>query len=231
MVGPQAVERLKGSRVIVFGVGGVGGYVVEVLARSGVGEIAIVDADTVSVTNLNRQILALHSTVGERKVDVCAKRIKDINPDCRVAVHDMFYLPENADEIDLSRYDYVVDCIDTVKAKIELIRRCKELQVPIICSMGTANKVSPFGLKLTDLSKTNIDPLARVMRKKLRKIGIEHVEVLYSEEEPRRYGASDEALDSNSHPIPASNAYVPAIAGLMIGGEVARRLMGDDDQQ
>lgn len=227
LIGENAVANIRQSKVAVFGVGGVGGYVVEVLARSGVGSICIIDNDKVNITNINRQIIALHSTIGEYKVDALEKRILDINPDCNVIKHKMFYLPDNADEIDLTGYDYVIDCIDTVAAKIELIKRCKSLSIPIICSMGTANKMNPLAFRITDLSKTNIDPLARVLRKKLRKIGITSLDVLYSEEQPRRLG-NETLTDENTHPTPASNAFVPAAAGLIIGGEVVKRLMARD---
>ncbi len=224
LIGENAVANIRQSKVAVFGVGGVGGYVVEVLARSGVGSICIIDNDKVNMTNINRQIIALHSTIGEYKVDALEKRILDINPDCNVIKHKMFYLPDNADEIDLTGYDYVIDCIDTVAAKIELIKRCKSFSIPIICSMGTANKMNPLAFRITDLSKTNIDPLARVLRKKLRKIGITSLDVLYSEEQPQRLG-NETLTDENTHPTPASNAFVPAAAGLIIGGEVVKRLM------
>lgn len=224
LIGENAVANIRQSKVAVFGVGGVGGYVVEILARSGVGSICIIDNDKVNITNINRQIIALHSTIGEYKVDALEKRILDINPDCNVIKYKMFYLPDNADEIDLTGYDYVIDCIDTVAAKIELIKRCKSFSIPIICSMGTANKMNPLAFRITDLSKTNIDPLARVLRKKLRKIGITSLDVLYSEEQPRRLG-SEEITNNNAHPTPASNAFVPAAAGLIIGGEVVKRLM------
>lgn len=227
LIGENAVANIRQSKVAVFGVGGVGGYVVEVLARSGVGSICIIDNDKVNITNINRQIIALHSTIGEYKVDALEKRILDINPDCNVIKHKMFYLPDNADEIDLTGYDYVIDCIDTVAAKIELIKRCKSLSIPIICSMGTANKMNPLAFRITDLSKTNIDPLARVLRKKLRKIGITSLDVLYSEEQPQRLG-NETLTDENTHPTPASNAFVPAAAGLIIGGEVVKRLMARD---
>lgn len=227
LIGENAVANIRQSKVAVFGVGGVGGYVVEVLARSGVGCICIIDNDKVNITNINRQIIALHSTIGEYKVDALEKRILDINPDCNVIKYKMFYLPDNADEIDLTGYDYVIDCIDTVTAKIELIKRCKSFSIPIICSMGTANKMNPLAFRITDLSKTNIDPLARVLRKKLRKIGITSLDVLYSEEQPQRLG-NETLTDENTHPTPASNAFVPAAAGLIIGGEVVKRLMARD---
>ncbi len=217
LFGDKAIETLKTAKVAVFGIGGVGGYATEVLARSGVGYIALFDHDRVSETNLNRQIIALHSTIGRLKVDVAEERIKDINPECIVEKHDMFYLPEVADEIDLSKFDYVVDCVDTIKAKLELIRRCHRLGVPVISSMGAANKIDPTAFKVSDLHKTQIDPLAKVLRKTLRKEGIEHVKVVYSEETPKLSAESREQL--------GSNAFVPAAAGLIVGGEVVKDLI------
>lgn len=216
LFGEAAIERLKASKVAVFGIGGVGGYATEVLARSGVGHIAIFDHDRVALSNLNRQIIALHSTLGKLKVDVAAERILDINPDCIVEKHDMFYLPENAEEIDLQAFDYVIDCVDTVKAKLELIRRCHRLGVRIISSMGAANKMDATAFRVSDLAKTQIDPLAKVLRKTLRKEGIEHVKVVYSEELPKLSAEKREGL--------GSNAYVPAAAGLIVGGEVVKDL-------
>lgn len=232
LFGREALERLAKAKVAVFGVGGVGGYAVEVLARSGVGTLALVDNDCVSLSNLNRQLIALHSTVGRLKVDVFAERIHDINPDCIVRKFPMFYLPENADEIALTDYDYVVDCIDTVKAKLELIRRCHRLDIPIISSMGAANKLDPTAFRVSDISKTSMDPLAKVLRKTLRKEGILHFKVVYSEEEPRQPIIEDEesrreaeALAANGRrSLPASCAFVPAAAGLIIGGEVIKEL-------
>lgn len=232
LFGREALERLAKAKVAVFGVGGVGGYAVEVLARSGVGTLALVDNDCVSLSNLNRQLIALHSTVGHLKVDVFAERIHDINPDCIVRKFPMFYLPENADEIALTDYDYVIDCIDTVKAKLELIRRCHRLDIPIISSMGAANKLDPTAFRVSDISKTSMDPLAKVLRKTLRKEGILHFKVVYSEEEPRQPIIEDEesrreaeALAANGRrSLPASCAFVPAAAGLIIGGEVVKEL-------
>lgn len=227
LLGDDAIRRLAEARVAVFGVGGVGGYVVEVLARSGVGAIDLVDNDTVNITNINRQIIALHSTIGMAKVDVAERRIKDINPDCNVMKYRLFYLPDNADAIDLARYDYVVDCIDTVTAKIELIRRCKSLDIPIICSMGTANKMDPTQFRIADIYQTSIDPLAKILRKKLRHIGIQHLKVVYSLEEPMKPYTEYEPEGSREsrRPTPASNAFVPAAAGLVIGGEVVKEII------
>lgn len=228
LFGNDAIERLKGCRVAVFGIGGVGGYATEVLARSGVGHLELFDNDQVNVTNINRQIVALHSTLGQYKVDVAADRIHDINPECMVVPHRMFYLPECADEVDLAQFDYVVDCIDTVQAKLELVRRCHRLGVPIICSMGAANKLNPSGFRVADLSKTSVDPLAKVMRQTLRREGIYHVKVVFSEEIPMRPVEPNDDAQKNEkrRSIPASNAFVPPAAGLFIGGEVVKNLIG-----
>lgn len=239
MVGRPALDTLAGSRVAVFGIGGVGGYVVEVLARSGVGALDLFDDDKVCMTNINRQIYALLSTIGQYKVDVAYERIRDINPRCIVRRYQMFYLPQNADDIDLSPYDYVVDCIDTVKAKLELVRRCHKLCIPVISCMGAANKLDPTAFRVADLSKTNMDPLAKVMRKQLRKEGILHLKVVYSEEQPLRpidqpeiscrmhciCPDKDMRKCTDRRDIPASNAFVPAAAGLIVGGEVVKDLI------
>jgi tRNA A37 threonylcarbamoyladenosine dehydratase len=230
LLGTDALLTLAHSHVAVFGVGGVGGYVVEVLARSGVGALDIFDNDLVDETNINRQIIALHSTIGKPKVEVMRDRVLDINPQCQVNVHRMFYLPENADEVDLKAFNYVVDCIDTVAAKLELIRRCDALQVPLICAMGAANKLNPMGFKVVNLSQTNMDPLAKILRKKLRREGIAFPKVVYSEETPlpsfpidAGEGAMDDA--QTKRPVPASNAFVPAAAGLLMGSEVVKDLL------
>ena len=185
LVGDEAIRRLEEARVAVFGVGGVGGFCVEALARAGVGALDLYDDDTVSESNLNRQIVALHSTLGQPKAEVMAGRVRDINPACQVRAIRMFYLPQNAGQVDLSQYDYVVDCIDTVAAKLELVTRCTALQVRIISAMGSGNKLDPTAFQVSDLSRTQGCPLARVMRKELRRRGIEHLKVVWSPEEPR----------------------------------------------
>lgn len=227
LLGKAALDTLAQARVAVFGVGGVGGYAVEVLARSGVGAIDLIDNDTVSVSNINRQIIATTRTLGMAKVDVAKARILDINPQCKVVTHKMFYVVANADEMDLSIYDYVIDCIDTVSAKMELVRRCTRLGVPIICSMGAANKLDATAFRVADISKTDIDPLARIMRKRLRREGIRHFKCVFSAEQPLR--PLDEhgnpVLADGSRPTPASNAFVPAAAGLVVGGEVVKDLL------
>jgi tRNA A37 threonylcarbamoyladenosine dehydratase len=226
LVGEDALTRYRAARVAVFGVGGVGGYVCEGLARAGIGALDLFDHDTVSLSNINRQIIALHSTVGQNKVDVMAARIADINPDCCVGRYPIFYLPENADEIDLSRYDYIVDAIDTVSAKIELAVRAHTLGIPIIASMGTGNKLDPFAFRIADISKTDTCPLAKVMRRELRARGIHHMKVLFSKELPRKPIALEGSAQENrggkiSH---ASIATIPSVAGLMIANEILRDL-------
>lgn len=238
-MGKPALNTLMGSRIAVFGVGGVGGYVVEALVRSGLGEIDLIDDDRVCLTNVNRQVIATLSTVGKHKVDVCEERIHDINRRCIVHKYQMFYLPEFADKIDISQFDYVVDCIDTVKAKLDLIKRCHDLKVPIISCMGAANKMDASLFKVSDISKTQMDPLAKVIRKKLRKMGIKKLKVVWSEEEPLR-PIDDPDISCRFHcicpnkdmrkctdrrDIPASNAFVPATAGLICGGEVIKDLI------
>ena len=225
MLGEEAVAKLKSSRVAVFGVGGVGGYVVEALARSGVGTLDLIDDDTVSLTNLNRQIIALHSTLGMHKVDAAKARILDINPDCIVNAHKTFFLPETAAQFDFAQYDYVVDAIDTVSGKIELAVRCQDAGVPLISCMGAGNKLDPTAFVVTDISKTSVCPLARVMRRELKKRGIEHMKVVYSTEpaQPQK-GAPDESEAGIRRSVPASNAFVPAVAGLIAAGEVIKTL-------
>lgn len=214
LVGDEPLERLKNAKIAVFGVGGVGGYAVEALARSGVGTLHLYDDDTVSESNLNRQIAALHSTLGQPKAQVMARRILDINPDCQVRAVELFYLPENADSVDLSAYDYVVDAIDTVSAKLELAQRCHALGVPLISCMGSGNKLDPSGFRVTDLYKTQGCPLARVMRKELRRRGVPALKVVFSPEEPRPTGVR----------TPGSVSFVPGAAGLVLAGAVVRAL-------
>ena len=223
VLGDGAMERLKNARVAVFGIGGVGGYVAEALARSGVGALDLIDKDDVSITNINRQIVALHSTVGRAKTEVMRERIADINPNCRVTEHKIFYLPENADELDLSAYDFVVDAIDTVTAKLELAVRTRALGVPFIACLGTGNKVDPSRLKISDVSKTSVCPLARVMRRELKARGINHLTVLWSDEEPIK-----SKITEDGRPVPASTAFVPSAAGLMIASHVVRELTTSD---
>ena len=234
LTGDEPLERLQQAKVAVFGVGGVGGYCVEALARSGVGTLHLYDDDTVSESNLNRQIAALHSTIGQPKAEVMARRVLDINPDCQVKAIQMYYLPSNADTVDLSQYDYVVDCIDTVTAKLELVSRCIASQIKIISAMGTGNKFDPSALTITDISKTQGCPLARTMRKELRKRGIHHLKVVYSTELPTSptHPADQETPETpNTRPgstarrdTPGSTPFVPAAAGLLLASAVARDL-------
>ena len=225
LVGRDAVSNLKSKKVIVFGVGGVGGYVCEALCRSGVGRIDVVDNDTVSTTNINRQIIATTKTVGMNKTTVMAERMKEINPDISVKEFNMFYLPETADEIDLSEYDFVVDAIDTVSGKMELVIRCQRLGVPLVSSMGTGNKLDPTKIVVTDIYKTKICPLARVMRNLCKKNGIKKLAVVYSEEEPKTPLFQPEENDNPGKSIPASSAFVPPCAGLTIASYVVNNLL------
>ena len=223
LLGEESVVRLMKARVAVFGIGGVGGHVCEALARSGVGALDLFDRDTVSVSNLNRQIIALHSTVGRPKVEVMRERILDINPRAEVGAYELFYLPENADTVDLSQYDYIADCIDTVSAKVELICRAKKAGVPIISAMGAGNKLDPSRFTVTDLAKTEGCPLARVMRQTLRRHGIVHLPVVFSPEPPASIQTSL-SEDGVRRSVPASVAFVPAAAGLVMAGEIIRNL-------
>lgn len=223
LLGKEAVNRLSRARVAVFGVGGVGGYVAEALARSGIGCLELIDKDQVSLSNINRQIIALHSTIGRFKAEVMRDRIKDINPDAEVYVHNCFFLPETADSFDFSSYDYVVDAVDNVTAKLELAARASEAGVPVISSMGAGNKLHPELFKVADIYKTSVCPLARVMRRELKKRGIRKLKVLYSEEQPRESGRYEKGQR-----ITASIAFVPSVAGLMIAGEVIRDLICRD---
>ena len=222
LLGDEGLEKLKKSRVAVFGVGGVGGYVVEALARSGVGALDLIDMDRVSESNINRQIIALHSTIGKLKTEVAGMRAKDINPDICVRMHNVFYLPETAVQFDFSNYDYVVDAIDTVSGKISIIERANEANVPVISSMGTGNKLDPTQFEVADISKTSVCPLARVMRRELKKRGIQHLKVVYSKEEAMSSPLKDEESGKS---IPGSVAFVPSVAGLINAREVIKDLI------
>lgn len=235
LIGQESMRRLSSKRVAIFGVGGVGGYTAEALARCGVGALDLFDNDTVSFSNLNRQIIALHSTVGRFKVDVMCERILDINPNASVLVHRVFYLPENADKYDLSVYDYVVDAIDTVSGKLEIIVRCKKAGVRVISAMGAGNKLDPTRFEVSDIYKTSVCPLARVMRRELRSRGVKDLKVVYSREEPVRSEPGsrtgnerfrDEKETAVSGRVPGSVSFVPSAAGLIIAGEVVRELAG-----
>ena len=221
--GKEAMERIASSHVAVFGIGGVGGYVVEALARTGVGALDLIDSDKVATSNLNRQIIATRSTIGRFKVDVAAERIADINPDCKVKTFKTFYLPETADLFDFSEYDYVVDAIDTVTGKLTLIENAKAAGVPIISSMGAGNKVNPAAFEVADIYKTSICPLAKVMRHECKKRGIKSLKVVYSKEEPRT--PLELIQEGSRRSIPGSTAFVPSVAGLIIAGEIINDLI------
>lgn len=227
LFGADAIDALSKKKVIVFGVGGVGGYVCEALCRSGIGEIAIVDSDSVARSNINRQIIATTSTLGKKKVDVMRDRLLDINPSIVVKTYPTYYLPENADDIDLCGFDHIVDAIDTVSAKLELCVRASALNIPIISSMGTGNKTDPTRLRVCDITKTHTCPLARVMRRELRVRGIDHLKVVFSDEEP----TSADSVDRDEHGkrSPASCAFVPPVAGLLIAREVVLDLISKKD--
>lgn len=222
LIGKDALATLKKSRVAVFGAGGVGGYVIEALARIGVGAIDIIDNDTVSVSNINRQIIALRSTIGLLKTEVVKKRVEDINPECKVTVYETFVLPENIDTFDFGKYDYVVDAIDTVSGKLAIIEKAYNEDVPVISSMGTGNKLDPTKFSVTDISKTSVCPLARVMRYELKKRGIKKLKVLFSTEEPIKPNTEK---DERGKVPPGSISFVPSVAGLIIGGEVIKDLI------
>lgn len=223
LLGQAAMEKLAHSRVAVFGIGGVGGYVCEALARSGVGELDLIDNDRVCLTNLNRQIIATHKTIGRYKTEVMRERILEINPEAVVRVHQCFFLPDNAEQFPFPEYDYVVDAVDTVTAKIELILRAQESGAPVISSMGAGNKLDAGAFRTADIYETKVCPLARVMRRELRKRHVERLKVVYSEEEPFTPQRQEEG-DSVRRAVPGSVAFVPSVAGLLIAGEVVRDL-------
>ena len=227
LIGEEGLQKLSKKRVIVFGVGGVGGYAVEALARSGVGSIDIVDNDKVSLSNINRQIIATHKTVGRYKVDVAKERILDINPDIKVNAYKTFYCPENESEFDFKSYDYIIDAIDTVAGKLALIENAKKHNVPIICSMGAGNKLNPAKFEVADISQTSVCPLARVIRTELKKRNIKDVKVVYSKEKPLTPAKIIPANDcpESKKVAPGSIAFVPSVAGLIIAGEVIKDLI------
>ena len=240
LLGAEAMEKLHNSRVAVFGIGGVGGYTVEALARSGVGALDLIDDDKICLTNLNRQIIATRKTVGKFKVDVAEERIHEIDPDIKVTTYKTFFGPETQDSFDFSQFDYVVDAIDTVTGKLALVMKCKEAGVPIICSMGAGNKMDPTRFEVTDIYKTSVCPLAKVMRTECRKRKIKHLKVVYSKE-PAMTPIEDDSISCKYHcicppgtqrkctlrrAVPGSNAFVPSVVGLIIGGEVVKDLVG-----
>ena len=235
LIGQEGLEKLRNARVAVFGVGGVGGFAVEALARSGIGALELIDKDTafdlidndqVDLTNLNRQIIATRDTIGRDKVDVAAERVRSIDPSIRVTGRKCFYLPDTADQFDFSSYDYIIDAVDTVKAKIEIIVRATKTGVPVISSMGAGNKLDPTEFRVSDIYKTSMDPLAKVLRKELRKRGVKSLKVVYSPEKPLTPGKSEEELAPGKRTTPGSIAFVPSVAGLIIAGQVIRDIAG-----
>ena len=229
LFGPEAMERLTHSRVAVFGLGGVGGYAVEALARSGVGALDLIDSDTVSLSNRNRQLLATEATLGHSKAEAAAERVRSINPDCRVRCRELFFLPETRDQFDFHDYDYVVDAIDTVTGKLALIEAAREAGTPIISSMGTGNKTEASLLEVADLYETSVCPLARIMRRECRRRGIEHLKVVYSREKPLRPLEKIQTPGAKGRrDIPGSTAFVPGAAGLILAGEVVKDLIAFD---
>lgn len=240
LLGKEAMDALSASRVAVFGIGGVGGYVCEALVRSGIGAFDLIDDDKICLTNLNRQLIATRSTVGKYKVDVMEARMKDINPNADIRTHKCFFLPENADEFPFSEYDYIVDAVDTVSAKLSLAVKAQEAGVPIISSMGAGNKLDATAFRVADIYKTSMDPLARVMRRELKKLGVKKLKVVYSQEQPIR-PVEDMSISCRTHcicppgakhkcterrDIPGSTAFVPSVVGLIIAGEIVRDISG-----
>ena len=227
LLGEEAIEKLQRARVAVFGIGGVGGYTVEALARAGIGHLDLIDNDCVSLSNINRQLLATHSTVGMPKVEAAKQRILDINPECRVVAHQVFYTPETENRFDFTQYDYIVDAIDTVTGKLALVQNAHAAGTPIICCMGTGNKLDASAFQVADISKTSMCPLARIMRKELGKRGIKHLKVVYSQEEALTpTGWEEEAAALGKRQIPGSVSFVPGAAGLILAGEVIKDIAG-----
>ncbi len=225
MIGKENIEKLKNSRVAIFGIGGVGGYAVEALARSGVGALDLIDNDQVSISNINRQIIATTKTVGKNKVDVAKERTLDINPDIMVNTYKTFYMPDTADQFNFSEYDYVIDAIDTITGKLEIIEQAKKASVPVISSMGAGNKMDPTAFEVADISKTSVCPLAKVMRKELKKRNIDSLKVVYSKE--KAIEPMEQIIDGKKI-VPGSNAFVPSVVGLIIASEVIKDLIGYD---
>ena len=224
LIGEEGIEKLKNAHVAVFGIGGVGGHVVEALARCGVGAFDLIDADKVALSNINRQIIALHSTVGQYKTEVMKGRILDINPSAVVNTYNLFYLPETENEFDFFKYDYVVDAVDTVSAKLSIVEKCTQAKVPVISAMGAGNKLDPTAFEVTDIYKTSVCPLAKVMRRELKKRGIEKLKVVYSKEERKAFGVTDGESGKLS---PASISFVPSVAGLIVASEVIKDLINN----
>lgn len=226
LLGEEAMEKLRAARVAVFGIGGVGGFAVEALARSGVGALDLIDKDTVALSNLNRQIIATSKTLGRYKTEVAAERIADINPEIKVTAHNVFYLPETEDCFDFSQFDYIVDAIDTVSGKIAIAVNAKKAGTPVISSMGAGNKLDPTAFRVADIYETSVCPLAKVMRRELRKRGIDRLKVVYSKEEPISPQKTGEEDEGTRRQTPGSVAFVPSVAGLIIAGEVIKDIAG-----
>ena len=225
IIGNDSLEKIKTKRVIVFGLGGVGGNVCDALVRSGITDISIVDNDTVNITNINRQLIANHNTIGRKKVDVMEEHLKSLNPDVKVTKYDCFYLPENSDSFNFSKYDYVVDAIDTVSAKIDIVCKCKTKHILVISALGCGNKMDPTKLEVSDIYKTEYDPLARVLRRELKKRNIDSLKVVYSKEKPIPIIESEKVEENNKKEIPGSTAFVPPVAGIIIASEVIKDLL------
>lgn len=223
LIGESSMAKLAKARVAIFGIGGVGGYVAEALSRSGIASFALIDKDTVSESNINRQIIASYDTIGQSKCEVMKNRILSINPNAKIDVYNIFYLPENSDVIDFSAFDYIVDAVDTVKAKISIVKKAKELNIPVISSMGAGNKMNPTAVEVSDIYKTSVCPLAKVMRRELKKIGIKNLKVVFSKEEPIDH---EQIIDQESKKaIPGSCAFVPSVFGLVIASEIVKDLI------
>lgn len=225
LIGQEALNRLQSKRVLIFGLGGVGGHCCDALVRSGITHLDIVDHDVVSLSNINRQIIASRKTMGSKKVDVMEEHLRDINPEIIVTKHDCFYLPENASEFDFASYDYVIDAIDTVAAKVDIIVKCHQAGVPVISAMGCGNRLDPSGLTVMDLFKTHDDPLAKVMRQRLRKEGVNHLKVVCSTSAPLPHVEEIESDDPHRKVVPGSSAFVPSSAGIMMAYEVIKDLL------
>lgn len=229
LIGKEGISKLQKAKVAIFGIGGVGSFVTEGLARAGVEKFILIDNDQISITNINRQIIATTKTIGKNKVDVMKERILEINPNAQVETHQEFYMPNSKTEIITKDLTYVVDCVDTVTAKIEIIMQCKKLEIPVISSMGTGNKLDPLRFEIADIYKTSVCPLAKVMRKELKKRNIESLKVLYSKEEPIKLQKNDIKEEINKTPVPGSISFVPPVAGLIIAGEIVKDIIKKDE--
>ena len=225
IIGSGSIEKIKSKRVLVFGLGGVGGNVCDALVRSGIQDISIVDNDVVNVTNINRQLIANYDTIGQKKIDVLERHLKSINPNVKVSKFDCFYLPENSSDFDFEKYDYVIDAIDTVSAKIDIIFKCFSMQIPVISALGCGNKMDPTKLEVSDIYKTEYDPLARVLRRELKKRKVTHLKVVYSKEKPMKIIPEEKEEETYKKEVPGSTAFVPPVAGIIIASEVIKDLL------